>query len=58
MIQALDKKARKTIVETTPLKRIGKPQDIANTVCYLLSEKSDFTTGQTLVTDGGRVPLP
>ncbi len=58
MIQALDKKSRKNIVETTPLKRIGKPQDIANTVCYLLSEKSDFTTGQTLVTDGGRVPLP
>jgi 3-oxoacyl-[acyl-carrier protein] reductase len=58
MIQSLDKKVRKTIVETTPLQRIGKPQDIANTVCYLLSDKSDFTTGQTLVTDGGRVPLP
>ena len=58
MIQALDKKTRKNIVETTPLKRIGKPKDIANTVCYLLSEKSDFTTGQTLVTDGGRIPLP
>ena len=58
MIQALNKKSRKNIVETTPLKRIGKPQDIANTVCYLLSEKSDFTTGQTLVSDGGRVPLP
>ena len=58
MIQSLDKKVRKTMVETTPLQRIGKPKDIANTVCYLLSEKSDFTTGQTLVTDGGRVPLP
>ena len=58
MIQCLDKKVRKTIVETTPLQRIGKPKDIANTVCYLLSDKSDFTTGQTLVTDGGRVPLP
>jgi 3-oxoacyl-[acyl-carrier protein] reductase len=58
MIQSLDKKVRKTMVETTPLQRIGKPKDIANTVCYLLSDKSDFTTGQTLVTDGGRVPLP
>ena len=58
MIQSLDKKVRKTMVETTPLQRIGNPQDIANTVCYLLSDKSDFTTGQTLVTDGGRVPLP
>ena len=46
------------MIETTPLKRIGKPQDIANSVCYLLSDRSDFTTGQTIVTDGGRVPLP
>ena len=58
MIESLDKKARKNIIENTPLQRIGETQDIANTVCYLLSEKSDFTTGQTLVTDGGRVPLP
>ena len=58
MIESLDKKARKTMIETTPLKRIGKPQDIANSVCYLLSDRSDFTTGQTIVTDGGRVPLP
>ena len=58
MIESLDKKARKTMIETTPLKRIGKPQDIANSVCYLLSDRSDFTTGQTIVSDGGRVPLP
>lgn len=58
MIQSLDKKARKNIIDTTPLQRIGKPEDIANTVYYLLSDKSDFTTGQTLVTDGGRIPLP
>ena len=43
MIQSLDKKVRKTMVETTPLQRIGNPQDIANTVCYLLSEKSDLS---------------
>ena len=58
MIESLDKKIRKTMIETTPLNRIGKPQDIANSVCYLLSDRSDFTTGQTIVTDGGRVPLP
>ena len=58
MIESLDKKTRKTMIETTPLKRIGKPQDIANSVCYLLSDRSDFTTGQTIVSDGGRVPLP
>ena len=58
MIELLDKKTRKNMIENTPLKRIGKPQDIANSVCYLLSDRSDYTTGQTIVTDGGRVPLP
>ena len=58
MIETLDKKTRKNMIENTPLKRIGKPQDIANSVCYLLSDRSDYTTGQTIVTDGGRVPLP
>ena len=58
MIESLDKKTRKTMIETTPLKRIGKPQDIANSVCYLLSDRSDFTTWQTIVSDRGRVPLP
>ena len=58
MIESLDKKTRKNMIENTPLKRIGKPQDIANSVCYLLSDRSDYTTGQTIVTDRGRVPLP
>ena len=35
MIESLDKKTRKNMIENTPLKRIGKPQDIANSVCYL-----------------------
>ena len=52
------KKTRKIMREATPLKKIGKPEEIANTVYYLLSDKSSFTTGQTLVSDGGRVPLP
>ena len=58
MIESLNKETRKIMREATPLKRIGKPKEIANTVCYLLSDRSDFTTGQTLVSDGGRVPLP
>ena len=58
MIQVMSEEKRKKMIEDTPLKRIGKPEEIAETVLYLLSERSSYTTGQTLVSDGGRVPLP
>ena len=36
-----------------PLKRIGTPDDIANTVLYLASDASSFITGTTIIVDGG-----
>ena len=36
-----------------PLTRLGTPEDVAATVAFLLSEESAWTTGQTLVLDGG-----
>lgn len=41
-----------------PMKRLGVPEDIAGAVAYLLSDDAAWTTGQTLVVDGGvSVPL-
>jgi NAD(P)-dependent dehydrogenase (short-subunit alcohol dehydrogenase family) len=40
-----------------PMKRIGKPADIANAVEFLLSEKSSWITGQILHVDGGMSKL-
>lgn len=37
----------------SPLRRVGYPQDIANAVSFLASEKAAFITGQTLYVDGG-----
>jgi NAD(P)-dependent dehydrogenase (short-subunit alcohol dehydrogenase family) len=39
--------------ENQPLKRIGKPEDVANAVAFLLSDLSAFITGITLPVDGG-----
>lgn len=39
--------------EKYPLKRYGRPEDIANGVIYLLSEASSWVTGTSLVIDGG-----
>ncbi len=39
--------------ERHPLKRVGQPEDIANFVQFLLSEKSNWVTGQVMGIDGG-----
>ncbi len=36
-----------------PLKRIGRPEDIAQAVLYLVSDRAAFVTGTVLVVDGG-----
>ena len=48
----------KEIVSKIPLeKRMTEPEEIANTVAFLLSEKSSHTTGQLIHVDGGYVHL-
>jgi pteridine reductase len=48
-----DPAERERIVETTPLARIGRPEDIAGAVKYLLFD-APFVSGQVLAVDGGR----
>ena len=43
------------MADITPLKRLGTTQDVAETICFLASEKSSFITGQTICVDGGLV---
>jgi NAD(P)-dependent dehydrogenase (short-subunit alcohol dehydrogenase family) len=40
-----------------PLKKIGRPDDLANLAAFLLSEKSSWITGQVLHADGGMSSL-
>lgn len=39
--------------ETTPLRRIGEPDEIAGAAVFLASSAGSFMTGQSLVIDGG-----
>ena len=42
-----------TIIEHTPMKRFGQPQDLTGTVTWLLSEASKFVSGIVVPVDGG-----
>lgn len=43
----------KAFTEATPIGRLGKPEDIVNTLLFLCSEDSSFITGQVIKVDGG-----
>jgi len=53
MTNQLTEKQKQRIIRLTPLERLGKVDDVADTVTFLCSEKARFMTGQTLVVDGG-----
>ena len=38
-----------------PLGRLGRPEDIANTVVFLASDEADFITGQIIEVNGGDI---
>ncbi len=54
LTQKLSADVREKLIQTQPLKIIGKPADIANAVVFLTAEKTQFITGQTIYIDGGK----
>lgn len=53
MTDALSDGTVQKALETIPLKKMGEPEDIANMVVYLASEKGKYITGQVIQVDGG-----
>ena len=51
--QDAKEETKKQTAAMIPMARIGEPEDIANAVVFLASEKSSYITGQVLVVDGG-----
>ena len=50
-----DQARLKSLLETTPLRRIGEPDDIGGVVAFLASDAGSYVTGQTIHVDGGNM---
>jgi 3-oxoacyl-[acyl-carrier protein] reductase len=53
MTGKLNEAQRKAIMDMIPLKRIGRPQEIAGLVAFLASADADYITGEVIKVDGG-----
>jgi 3-oxoacyl-[acyl-carrier protein] reductase len=55
MTGKLTDQQKETILTNVPIKRLGKPEDVAKAVLFLSSSDSDYLTGQVITVDGGMV---
>lgn len=55
MTEVLGDKFKDESKKAIPLKRLGKPEDVANVVYFLASDLADYVTGQVINVDGGMV---
>jgi 3-oxoacyl-[acyl-carrier protein] reductase len=52
-IAKMAEKYQNMIIENTPLKRIGQPEEVANVVAFLVSDEASFVTGAMVEVSGG-----
>ena len=55
MTSNLTKMDKECVISSTPLERLGTPEDIANAIYFLSSDESSFVTGEVLNVTGGVV---
>jgi len=55
MVHQMPAKILEMMIQRTPLKRLGKPEEIANVFLFLASDEASFITGSVISVDGGTV---
>lgn len=53
MTDALSESIKTSVTETIPMKKFGRPEDVAQTALFLASQEAGYITGQVICVDGG-----
>jgi 3-oxoacyl-[acyl-carrier protein] reductase len=55
MTEGLPEHVKKKYLENIPLRRFGKPEEVAEVIAFLVSDKASYISGQVIVVDGGLI---
>jgi NAD(P)-dependent dehydrogenase (short-subunit alcohol dehydrogenase family) len=53
MIRTIPERVLKRLIDEIPMKRLGRPEEIARAVIFLVSTDGDYITGQEISINGG-----
>ena len=54
MYDAVPKHVYDAMVESNPMKRLGKPEEIAEVIAFVASERASYLNGQWILVNGGK----
>jgi NAD(P)-dependent dehydrogenase (short-subunit alcohol dehydrogenase family) len=53
LAEAYGDRSRASDLEQIPLRRFGQPEEVANVICFLASDRASYVSGAVIPVDGG-----